>query len=205
MAWDLETAKELLGIDPGDDTQDAAITQVMAVTLATIEKFLQRGLVQQEETQDFHWLTSARVLLRRYPLVEITALEGGSAVPEDVTLNVPNGWAEHRSWCGLENLGITYTGGYDPLPDDLERAMWEAFSYMWRNSDQTTGLPSGTTGGEGEVKGVTVFDAFKIDYNVASTGADSSASASASWGWLAPWAPILSMYRSEQGVGLGIV
>lgn len=204
MAWDLATAKELLGIDPGDTSQDVAITKVMGVTLATIEKLLQRGIIQLSETQIFHWLTSRRVLLRRYPLVEITALDGGSAAPADVTLNLQTGWAEHSSWCGLESLSITYTGGFDPIPDDLERAMWEAFSYLYSKSDTTTGLAASTAAGASEISGVTVFDAFKIDYSVDSSGAESAAAQREAWGWLAPWATVLNMYRSEQGVGLGL-
>jgi hypothetical protein len=92
--------------------------------------------------------------------------------------------------------------------------MQEAFVTSWNNSQDSTGLPPSTGGGgvitgSGDVKSVTVYDAFKLDYDVGATavgGETSAQEATDLWGWLSPWQTVLSHYRSGlSGTNLGVV
>ena len=218
MAWDLITAKQYLSIPAADTTQDANIQVVLNRVLATVETLLQRKLFLAREIVKFYHLNDRKVLLPRYPIVNVFSINGVTS--QTWLVHHRNGWVDlcttnvAAGKCGGE-IAIDYEGGYGTLPPDLEGALWEIFMLAWSGIDPNTGGPSQSGGlavvqGSGDVKSLTVFDAFKVDYDVgtsvsgSSSSSDSLTDEKALWGWLAPWATVLSFYRSEQGVGLGI-
>lgn len=211
MSWNLETAKKYLDLE-SDDTKDEYITDVMTITLQAIETALARKLLLQRNTVRFFKTRSESLPLSPYPITEVFDING-EGVPSDLLIHHENGIIEHPTLACKKTLDVDFEGGYDPLPSDLERVMWDAFMLLWSNTNQTTGGPpetgSGIVSGSGDVKSLTVFDGFKMDFDVGvtNTSSDTSlASQQADWGWLAPWASTLSMYRSDYGVGgIGVV
>lgn len=210
MAWDLATARLVAGIPPGDTTKDAALTRIMGRTLAAVETLLGRGLLLRRETVRFYEVDERKVLLPRYPVRRVYSINGTPGVIRGL-LHHRTGWLElgpYDHWGTQDGaVLIDYEGGFDPLPDDLEAALWEALLYLWGMVDQTTGLPrqgagAGVVQGSGDISRITLADFGSISYDVGTqvTSSESSgagAVAEAMWGWLAPWASVLSTYRSE--------
>lgn len=206
MAWDLATAKIYLKIDPADTSKDTQIEGVMNYVLRSVESVLQRGLFFLRQTVRYHYLDVRRLYLPRYPVANVFEVRDGNDNVIDVAdyeIHSRVGWLQLLR-IPASPLEVDYDGGYQILPEDLERAMWEAFMDAWGRTDSATGGPLETGGGAaaaGGVKGLTVFDGFRVDYD---TNAVVPAQDHATWGWLAPWAGILGFYRSEHGTELGI-
>lgn len=210
MAWTVEKAKIYLGIDPGDNTQDAAIQDTLDYVMSSVETALQRVLPLGREVTTFYHVSSARVLLPRFPVSQVHAINGASP-QSDVKLHSRVGWLEHPSFVYEDELEVDYEGGYAVFPPDLDRTLWAIFMSAWSNTDQDTGGPpvdgGGVVIGGGEVERVTLSDFGSISYSTSSVsgGASSGASAEETWGWLSPWAATLESYRNGPGgAGLGI-
>lgn len=205
MAWDLETAKQYLGIV--DDTQDAVIQQALDTVLATVELHLQRKLILDRASIEFLNIMTNRLIMPRFPIVQVYTIDG-ELVPDDYTIHHAAGWITLPNTRFIDSMVVDYEGGFAQLPLGLERVMWEAFMVFHGSTNPDTGGPSqgAVTTGEGEIKSLTVFDGFKMDFNVADLSGDASGSAERElmWGWLAPWASVLEMYRSEHGIGVGM-
>lgn len=216
MAWDLATAKQYLGIPSDDATRDVAIQNAMDRVLATVETLLQRKLLLARELVTLYNVEGS-LLLPRYPVTQVFSINGSTNqewVTHSLTgcIDLCNFSASYEG-C-VREISIDYEGGFSTLPSDLEGVLWEAFMLVWSSIDPMTGGPS-LSGGltavqdSSDVKSLTVFDAFKADFNVESGASwslsgDFSASDRANWGWLVPWSSVLSFYRSERGVGLGM-
>ena len=211
MAWDLATAKIYLKIDPADTSKDAQIEGVMDYVLSSIETALQRGLFFLRQTVRFQYVDVNRLYLPRYPIATVFAIrDGNDNEVEDFTVHSRTGWVQMLR-IPASPIEVDFDGGFQILPPDLERAMWEAFMDVWSRTDQDTGGPPESGGtvvqGSGDVKSLTVFDSFKVDYDVGATALSSNtglAQDQYDWGWLSPWAATLAFYRSEDGTGLGI-
>lgn len=210
MAWNLATAKNLLRIPLVDSTKDPQIQIAMETVLASVESLLGRGLLEKRELVTFYDVANS-VRLPRYPVKQVVAVNGAPA-------SLVRDQLHHRKGVlrlsGLYSASVTvdYIGGFDPLPSDLERALWEIFNYLWSNTDQTTGGPAAGSGaqivqGSGEVSRITLSDFGSVSFDVGSqvSGGSSSGGAAAAadvWGWLAPWATTLSIYRSDSAPGV---
>jgi hypothetical protein len=193
--WNLATARAQAKLTVGDTSKDTALTMVMRVVEAQLENLLERGLfIRRVVGERYLHVNSRRIYLFRYPIQSVQS-------PSNVTIHYRNGWLE--GYTGTDELLVTYTGGIGTpttLPDDLEFAMWGAFAFIWSRADPNTGL---SAVGSGDVKSLTVFDAYKIDYDVGTSGSSAGASRGASapeyWGDLAPWSNILMRYRRNVG------
>lgn len=212
MPWDINTARQVIGLAANDPSKDVALKKVMDRVLAEIETKLGRGLLFMRETIRVSVDTNT-ILLPRYPVWKIYRPD-----PTDILLHHRVGriripWGTFGGkWFG-DDVEIDYEGGFRDLPSDLEAAMWEAFLQAWAGVNDATGLPvvgGGATivQGSGEISSVTI-DGMTIRYDVGASiagGASSSAQASseAIWGWLAPWESILSTYRSHSAPSLAM-
>ena len=207
--WNLDTAKALVGVAPADTTKDVALQRALDVVLASVEDHLGRGLLLQRDTAVFYDTDGRKLLLPRWPIRQVYSVNGSLNVQYTVHHRV--GWLELRNFRTVHDgtIRVDYEGGFDPLPADLEHALWEAFNTFWAGVDPLTGLPvlggSGTTvvQGSGEIEKVVMPDGGSITWDVGATvaGGDSGGDANEAlrgiWGWLAPWASVLSIYRSE--------
>lgn len=209
MAWDLDTAKELLGIDPGDTTQDANVQRAMDVTLNAVETRLGRQLLRARETVRFISPPGCcDIQVTRFPIIEVYTVND-APLPDACEIHHTVGAIYCPAIAQDREVIIDYEGGYDPLPPELENVMWSAFVDHWSGLDPATGGPPvEEVAGEQSVKSVTVFDGFKVDYATSSTSSSSQGSYTGTtyvdWGWLEPWSDTLSYYRHGQyGTGLG--
>jgi hypothetical protein len=221
MSWDLATAKAYLGADDPDTPEgDLIIQQVMDETLSSVEAMLGRKLILTRETVRFLNVDSTMLLMPRFPIRQVHAVDMNGLEPPGIAFNAPDsyvvqtktGWIESTYFPGRPVVTVDYEGGYAVLPADLERAMWSAFLTLYADTDPLTGAPPAGAGstvvaGSGEVSSVTIADFGTVKYDVASSVASESAAASsAAWGWLAPWYTTFQRYRAGQaGVGLGVV
>ena len=205
MAWNLETARTYLKIDPGDTSKDAVIQQTLDRVLASVETALGRYLLRRRENIVFRGVVSPKtVQVQRYPIRIIHRCVGAG----DRDINHEHGTITFiNGTCG--DVFLDMEGGYEPMPVDLEYAMWQAFLVAWAATDQDTGGPAedAPTAGDPDVKSLTLYDAFKVDYQVdSSVTSQSLAEEEAAWGWLFPWSSTLAMYRSgpSGAGGLGL-
>ena len=199
MTWDIATARAVMKYPPADTTHDVALQIAMDTTLATVENLLGRGLFRQRETRTFYNVDRREIRLPRWPIERVIS-------PKCRIVHHRVGWIELQSWSG-ECLEVDYIGGFDPLPSDLEHALWGAFETFYGTIDPVTGHPvpgSGPTvvqgGGEVDRISLSDFGTVSFNYGVSTVGGGSgnvSARHQELWGWLAPWASILSIYRSE--------
>jgi hypothetical protein len=91
---------------------------------------------------------------------------------------------------------LAYTGGYDPLPADLEAALWMTFDALW-GSTPGWGVPAGQQGSSGPVKSFSI-DGTRIDYDTQSAAGGGANSKAAARGILPATAiGILDFYRAE--------
>jgi hypothetical protein len=219
--WDLNTARTRLGVVPGDPAKDSMIKQAMDIVVAALENYLQRGIIFKRSVATFFHVDSQHVRLPRYPVQQVISINGVPVSP-DIELHHREGiiwfhrncYHHYASLCRDHRINIEYYGGYQVLPSDLEWAMYEMLLFIWGNMDQQTGGPAQGSGatvtqGSGEVSRVSISDFGSVSFDVGSSvsgGSSNTGSANASdiWGWLAPWAPLLQLYRSEAGVGVGI-
>lgn len=174
----LELLKAYLGIDPGDVTKDAELSQAINMAGDFIETYLDRVVALREVNEYFphHFGT---VILHHYPV--------DTAQGVVVTLN-GDAQSGYTVWRGRDNLGhlsrtgmrqdtpmdwrrydqvdVTYTAGFDPIPSDLANCIiWTAADLY--NSQGTGSIPGG--GGSGEIKGMTIYDVGSITYDVGSS------------------------------------
>jgi hypothetical protein len=212
MSFDLITARTVIGLDPTDTSRDIPLQKSLDTVLAFVEKKLGRGLLLETVTESYFDIHTTDLRLRRYPIEQIITINGQPVTENSLLVNHRVGWIRNlhgNSW-NNNPIVVNYSGGFDPLPDDLEYALWEIFQTYWASVDQTTGLPAaggGTAGtvipGSGDVSSVSFGPFGTVRYDVGATvvGDESSASINAKqwkvWGWLAPWAYILETYRSD--------
>jgi hypothetical protein len=209
--WDLATAKIVTGTT--GTTSDAALTSVMDVVLGTVEDLLGRGLLYKRSAETYYHVDTRRFRLHRYPIDRIVSVNGNAVSTNNILVHHRVGWVELDGG-GAEQVTIDYIGGFKQLPAALERAMWEAFQALWTNSDPVTGAPiagsggSTVTAGSGDISRVSLPGGGAVSWDVGATvsggssGGGSSATDQATWGWLAPWASTLQMFRTESAPSL---
>jgi hypothetical protein len=233
MTWDITTAKLRLGIE--DDTQDAALQSAMDVALAVAEGYCDRRFLKQADTQEFPLPTGPTLLVRRYPLVSLETIapldpqDEPPVEPVDVSatwridkrrgivfmVGMPPWGASYTTpvapgafYAGARaGFVLNYTGGYDPLPADLEQALWMVFDAVWFSTPgwgAEAGSQSGAGGG--------AVKSFSIDGSTISfDNASGNEAASQSGGSVGAWGPylplgatsLLQQYRAETVVGVG--
>jgi len=125
MSWTadtLEAFKAWLGATtpPADD---ATLTRALGLALATLETYLDRPLEKAERTQD-DYNVGGVILLRAWPVESVATIDAGG-VPiafDPLRLDKRTGRLGVPCWYGATST--KYTGGFEPMPIDLEHALW---------------------------------------------------------------------------------
>jgi hypothetical protein len=235
MTWDLATAKARLGLT--DTTQDPAVQSALDVALAIVETYCDRRFLKQDDTEEFMLPCGPSLLVRRYPLVALGTLAPLDPVADPVPdpLPVPTTWRMDKRrgiifmvgappWVAFAPAGSTppanafyggaragfvlsYTGGYDTLPADLEAGMFVVFDAVWY------GTPGwGAAAGSQSDAGADAVKSFAIDgmtLGFDTGGTDKAASRASgdvgSWGPMLPLGAttLLQGYRAETVMGVG--
>lgn len=103
---------------------DAGVGRTILRYQALIEGFLDRRLELATVANEKHsMVTPAPLLLRRYPITEITSVtaDGGTVDHTEFNVNEESGIVYHNNLLNWKRkVLITYRGGYDPLPADLQ-------------------------------------------------------------------------------------
>ncbi len=172
----LDVFKLFLGIDAGDDTQDAALSRALESAGAAIETHLDRKIAQREVTEDFSGYFGT-VTLQHYPFVsgsltatlngaETTAYETYTSGSVTYVTRIGHGRDVPIDWRAFDQVTLTYQAGYDPLPNDLANAI--CYTAQGLFAAEGTGQ---APGGAGDVSRMTIHDVGSISYN---TGSDYS-------------------------------
>lgn len=217
MTWSVEAARVRIGLEPDDDTRDAQLQTCLDVALAAAESYCDRKFLKMEDSEEIFFHMWPAFTVRRWPLDSLVSIQQPPPLPdpEPEALAVPASWrmdkkkgivfAQGSSFdilpvgtvpvpgFGLQRaFTLTYVGGFDPLPADLEAALWMVFDAQWW---ATPGW--GAVGGAAPAGLVRSFgiDGMTISYD---TAAGASAGEAKGWGVLpAMSAGILDFYRAE--------
>jgi len=157
----LDELKDMLGIPPGDTSQDEEITAGFAATLAIVERYLGRGVAFAAQVQAFEPVETRnrKLMLFRFPVTEVrTVTVDGQPVTGWRVLN-QSGILEWRDGCCLPAnyhccgsepiVSVDYSGGYadDAWPEDLMDAILRAFFARWNMTGQTGNSADMSTAG----------------------------------------------------------
>ena len=98
-------------------------------------------------------------------------------------------------WRGFNQVTVTYTAGFDPIPSDLANAIIWTAALIFQSQGQGT-IPGGG-GGSGEVKSMTIYDVGSISYDVGSSASSGGSVDSFSAAGIIPdtAAQVLSRYK----------
>lgn len=199
--WDINTARSVAGVEALDTSHDVALQRAMDVVLATVEGVLGRGLLLLRQTVVFYEYATVTpvILLPRWPILQVHSVNGSTSA--GYTVYLQDGRLELQDYPVNSDgrIEVDFEGGFDPLPADLEHALWEAFNVFWAGVDHLTGYPTAVQA-PAEIEKVVMPDGGSITWDVGAatsgTGTPSD-ELSGIWGWLYPWAPVLSPYRGE--------
>jgi hypothetical protein len=147
----LDDLKEMLGIPPGDTSQDEAIESGFAATIAIVERYLGRGVAfVAGDVQAFEPVESRnrRLMLFRFPVATINSVQVDGQDLPGWRLFAQSGILEWRDGCCLPSnhccgaepvVTVNYDGGYadDNWPDDLMDAILRAFFARWHATGET--------------------------------------------------------------------
>lgn len=147
----VDQVKATLGIETADTSQDAALLQHIAAVSAAINRYCDRVFVQQVYRDQFrvvrNWLPPGDPLMIRQPPIAFDELgvplatvteDGGVVEVVAWEVNASSGefyridGALVSQWIGTTVL-IDYTGGFDPIPADVQAAAleWIGARYYW--------------------------------------------------------------------------
>lgn len=223
MTWDVATAKLRLGITT--DTQDAALQSAMNAALAVAETYCDRRFMLQDDEQEFTLPVGPNLLMRRYPLKKLLTLKPLDPQPDPPPdpVPVPVTWLMDKKhgivfvygvppWLTIAPVGsnppptryetgrgfvLSYTGGYDPLPADLEMALWFVFDQVW-STTPGWGKPAGSTASDSGVIKSFAIDGMKIDYDAGVSAGSVGAGRAEAYGLIPANAiGVLDAYRAE--------
>ena len=165
----MDVFKIFLGIDTGDDTQDAALSRALDSAGMAIETHLDRVIAKREVTEDFsaHFGT---VMLQNYPVESgtLTAMLNGEVSTAYETFNGAGltyvTRIGHRrdvpiDWRCFDQVVLTYQAGFDPLPSDLANAICYTAQGLFA-SEGTGQAPAGA----GDISRMTIHDVGSISY-----------------------------------------
>ncbi len=172
----LELLKEFLGIDPGDGSQDEALTQALNFAGDQAEKYLDRVVLKRETTQHFpHYFGS--VILHDLPVEDPVRvyLNGVEEIGQFSWFRDRGGMA-HLSrtgqrqdvpmdWRNYDSVDVTYVAGFDPIPSDLAQSIVYIAAGLYKSTG-TGNIPSKASG---DVRSMTVFDVGSVSYDTGSS------------------------------------
>jgi hypothetical protein len=156
----LDELKDMLGIPPGDTSQDDEILDGFAATIAIVEAYLGRGIAFASVVQDFEPIDSRnpKLLLYRFPVATVRSVSvDGAAFTGWRVLNKSGilEWRDGCMWLGRDAcrqrgpvVSVDYDGGYadDEWPVDLMDALLRAFFARWHATGDTGNTADITTG-----------------------------------------------------------
>ena len=202
MSWDLETAKTYLGIPEDDHSKDAQVQAAMNAVMTMGERYCNRRFLKAHEIETLYDNMSS-LLLSRVPVESVNSVVLGDSTLDASTYVVDKRtgiircscYSRCRCWCGCE-ITVDYIGGFDPLPDDLEAALYGSLGAFWARAGAPAGDPLAAAG---PIKSMVLFDFARMDFDTsAQTGGGNGGGVPAA---LAGQVGVLDGYRFTWGIG----
>lgn len=109
--------------DPECALNDEALEALLSAAESAVETYLGRSIKRKERTEE-HWSETPRrvISLRAWPVTAIASVADESGMRSDYILLAGQGQIFLRQpAAGM--VTVTYTGGLDPVPADIEQAM----------------------------------------------------------------------------------
>lgn len=160
MLVSLEDMKIRLGIEPIDTTHDAYLTQQILAATSLIENYCAREFEQIEAVQTIREPNTTLNLTRfplTGPLVIITSR--GDTIPDlNYSIEYELGrvfWTMNGCrWNNDTLLQVTYTGGFDPIPADIQEVVYDIVTgrYYSQGTNPSQQLKSETVDGIGKME-----------------------------------------------------
>ncbi len=119
----MTTAEYRERYDPEGTMADEVLEALLAAGESAVEAYLGRKLGVAERTEE-HWSETPRrvISLRAWPVTAIASVADENGTRSDFILLAEQGQIFlQRPAAGL--VTVTYTGGLDPIPADIEQAM----------------------------------------------------------------------------------
>ena len=187
---------DFLQIDilPDDTSAVQAITDATAV----IKAYTNQLLVQvTDDVETFDCVIGQKVYLRQLPVVSVTSVvENGVTLVENVDYKLGNHGVLYRmnaNWaCGIQNIVVTYTHGYEVVPDIARIVCMRVASRVYqagKRSAETSGVPG--------ISSKTLGD-FSVSYEGESSSNDPAKGVSAARALLISEKELLDTLRYRQ-------
>lgn len=188
MSWiTLLEAKERLGIDCADPSQDTAVQSAIDYAVTMVESYCQRNFAQATYV-DYFYPYVLTAFVKNWPVASVdkVELDGEEAVDPVYQLDKMRGIVRFdqglNNWTSKYEMAITYTGGFATIPEDLKQATLDIVMARFQSKDDD---PS---------RGAVKFE--RIDGSVSVSYGDPPAT-DPTEGHVSPHAAVLNRYRSE--------
>ncbi|NTF67968.1 hypothetical protein [Rhizobium rhizogenes] len=150
----LDQAYAWLGITPGSD--DVNLQLAISAYSQLISTWCSRAFVVSSFSEVYDGRDNARLMVKNYPISAVASLAiNGIPVLQATSTFGPGFLFNKRSvdlmggaifYRGLENIAITYTAGYDPIPYDLQMACLDWMKASYLSADRDPSLSSRRAG-----------------------------------------------------------
>lgn len=207
---DPERLRVRAGFPVDDTTHDDELQLAFDQALTLCETYCDRWFVLMPQVEQI-FPTRGAFMVRRYPIEVIDSISDANGGLIDPASYAINGSAGIVLRCGpylggmsIWPLEISYVGGYEPLPADLEYAVLGAFDAVWA---ATPGWGGSVGGAAGEMQKISVVGVGSIDFgssSASSSGAGGPQVGSQPWGVLpVTVTAVLQRYMNHTVIGGG--
>lgn len=203
-----EDLKEAVGILPADTTKDVVLANSVRTANALIAGYIGFDLSDTDTLRTFIDTienNARHILLPAFPIIEVAALSANG-----LPVLVDNYWVNNRIGIvdfspgnfsygagGMRfghRVAVVYRAGYEEIPEDLQMACLNIAAALY-NMGGT--FASAASGGTGELKSLTMFDAMSMSFDVGGTSATGEAAGSPI-AMINSWKFVLDKYRVSQ-------
>jgi hypothetical protein len=169
MAFDLATAKARTGIQPVDYSKDVLLQSALDAALGIAEQYCDRKFLDGDEVETLTPVHLGVLSLHRYPVATVTSItlahNGIALLSTDWHVGKNSGLVYVDGLPASHEVTVTYHGGYNTLPADLELALFLVFDAVWAvtpGGGKTAG--AGSVGATGAIKSVSTPDVGSVSY-----------------------------------------
>ena len=168
MAFDLAAARARIGLAAGDTSKDAQLTAALNASSALAERYCDRLFGYASATETFVQFAAREVQLERFPIVSVASVVADDATLSKYQIDKKSGMILFEGGgVSALSLVVTYAGGYQTMPADLELSLWMIFDSVWPS---VSGV-AGTGASSGAISRITVPDVGSISFDTGSNSA----------------------------------
>ena len=142
----LENVKEWLGLDPANTSDDDLLTRLITAASGFMQRYCNRQFASQAWTEIRDGVGNVRMAFANYPVTAVASVTvSGETIPASSgagtfgylftdTMLILQGRRFRR---GFANVELSYTAGFDPIPEEIEQACIELIAFRYREKDRT--------------------------------------------------------------------